>query len=226
MARTRSLKESKVLALTSGGVDSAILVGELAKQFDSVIPFYVRCGFAWEKAELYWLRRYLRKCPGRLAALKVVDLPLRDIYPDHWSFTGKKTPGFDSDDDAVYLPGRNILLLSKAAVYASLEGIEMIASGILKGNPFPDSTPLFFRTLEVAFSEGLRAPLTVITPFTQLSKKEVLERGSDLPLSLTFSCIAPRGFSHCGRCNKCAERIRAFRAAGLSDPSRSKVIST
>lgn len=221
MGRSKEIKGEKVLALTSGGLDSAILVGELAKQFDSVVPFYIRCGFTWEKVELYWLRRFLKKTAGRsIAPLKVVDLPLRDIYPDHWSLTGKKTPGFDSEDSAVYLPGRNIILLSKAAVYAALEGIEMIASGILKGNPFPDSTPLFFRTLEVAFSEGLRAPLTVITPFNQLSKKEVLERGRDLPLSLTFSCIAPKGFSHCWKCNKCAERIRAFRALALPDPTK------
>lgn len=221
MGRTKERRDGRVLALTSGGLDSAILIGELAAQFDSVIPFYVRCGFTWEKAELYWLRRYLKKVPPRsVAPLKVVDLPLRDIYPDHWSLTGKKTPGFDTEDDAVYLPGRNVILLSKAAVYAGLQGVEMIASGILKGNPFPDSTPLFFRTLEVALSEGLRAPLSVITPFSRLSKKEVLERGRALPLSLTFSCIAPKGFSHCGKCNKCAERMRAFRAIGLPDPTR------
>jgi len=223
MEQGKGIRGERVLALTSGGLDSAILIGELAKQFEAVVPFYVRCGFAWEKVELYWLRRFLKKMSmsGRsVAPLKVVDLPLRDIYPDHWSLTGKKTPGFDSEDSAVYLPGRNIILLSKAAVYAALEGIEMIASGILKGNPFPDSTPLFFRTLEVAFSEGLRAPLTVMTPFNQLSKKEVLERGRNLPLSLTFSCIAPKGFSHCGKCNKCAERIRAFRALALPDPTK------
>ncbi|HEY5599987.1 MAG TPA: 7-cyano-7-deazaguanine synthase, partial [Candidatus Manganitrophaceae bacterium] len=47
-----------------------------------------------------------------------------------------------------------------------------------------------------------------------------LERGRGLPLELTFSCIAPKGRLHCGRCNKCAERIRAFRSSGFSDPTR------
>lgn len=211
----------KVLALVSGGIDSAVLAWELSTRFDAVIPFYVRCGFAWEKGELYWLRRYLKEVSdASIEALKVVDLPLGDIYPDHWSLNGKKVPDHDTADEAVYLPGRNILLLSKGAVYAALQGIEMIASGILKGNPFPDSTPSFFRTLEVSFSEGLRAPLTVMTPYTQYSKKEVLARGLHLPLSLTFSCISPRGFSHCGKCNKCAERMRAFQAVRQTDPTR------
>lgn len=213
-------REEKVLALVSGGIDSAVLVSELSAQFTSVIPFYIRNGFAWEKVELHWLRRYLKKIASKtVAPLKIVDLPLRDIYPDHWSLTGKKIPSFESEDAAVYLPGRNIILLSKASVYAALKGIAFIASGILKGNPFPDSTPLFFRTMETSLSEGLRAPLTVITPYAQITKREVLERGRALPLSLTFSCIAPKGMAHCGNCNKCAERMRAFRAAGLSDPT-------
>lgn len=219
-AGMKEKKEEKVLALVSGGIDSAVLVSELSGAFTSVIPFYIRNGFAWEKVELHWLRRYLKKIASRrIAPLKVVDLPLRDVYPDHWSLTGKRIPDFESEDAAVYLPGRNVILLSKAAVYAALQGIEFIASGILKGNPFPDSTPLFFRTMETALSEGLRAPITVITPYVHLSKREVLERGRALPLRLTFSCIAPKGTAHCGKCNKCAERMRAFRAAGLSDPT-------
>ncbi len=219
-------KEEKVLVLVSGGIDSAVLVSELSAQFASVIPFYIRNGFAWEKVELHWLRRYLKKIASKaIAPLRIVDLPLRDVYPDHWSLTGKKTPDFDSEDAAVYLPGRNIILLSKAAVYAALQGVAFIASGILKGNPFPDSTPLFFRTMETALSEGLRAPITVITPYAQRSKREVLERGRALPLSLTFSCIAPKGMAHCGKCNKCAERMRAFRAAGLSDPTTYRSIA-
>ncbi|MBI3805252.1 MAG: 7-cyano-7-deazaguanine synthase [Nitrospirae bacterium] len=224
--KKESGKTGKVLVLVSGGIDSAVLVSELSGQYESVIPFYIRNGFTWEKVELHWLRRYLKKIASKaIAPLKVIDLPLRDVYPSHWSLTGKKIPSFDSEDAAVYLPGRNIILLAKAAVYAALQGVEFIASGILKGNPFPDSTPLFFRTLETALSEGLHSPLTVITPYAQLSKREVLERGRTLPLSLTFSCISPKGLAHCGKCNKCAERMRAFQAAGLSDPTKYRSVS-
>jgi 7-cyano-7-deazaguanine synthase len=213
---------SSVLVLSSGGVESCGLVGELLTQFDRVVPFYVQCGFTWERAELRGLRRYLKKIAcDALAPLGVAGLPLKDTYPhgSHWGLTGHNAPGFDSEDCAVYLPGRNILLLGKAAVYAALQGIETIALGILKGNPFPDSTPFFLRTLEIALSEGLQSPLTIVTPYVQMSKSEVLERGRTLPLSLSFSCIAPKGFLHCGACNKCAERIRAFRSARITDPT-------
>jgi 7-cyano-7-deazaguanine synthase len=43
--------------------------------------------------------------------------------------------------------------------------------------------------------------------------------GRDLPLELTFSCLAPHSGLHCGRCNKCAERQRAFSLIELSDPT-------
>ncbi len=209
------------VVLMSGGIDSAVLVSEFSTQFHRVIPLYIRFGFIWEKVEIYWLHRYLRKLARRsIAPLKIIAMPVGDVYPAHWGMTGKETPGSDTDDDAVYLPGRNILLLSKAAVYASLQGISLIASGILKGNPFPDSTPHFLRTLEIAFSEGLRTPLTILTPYTELTKKDVLGRGRALPLDLTFSCIAPQGRAHCGRCNKCAERMRAFQSVRLPDPTR------
>jgi 7-cyano-7-deazaguanine synthase len=36
---------------------------------------------------------------------------------------------------------------------------------------------------------------------------------------LTFSCMRPVDGKHCGTCNKCAERRRAFASAGLSDPT-------
>jgi len=220
VALKKNKVQTSVLALVSGGIDSAILVWELSNQFHQVIPFYVRSGFAWERTELYWLSRYLKKLAlPSINPLEVMDMPIHDVYPDHWGITGKATPGLHSPDEAVYLPGRNILLFSKAAIFAALHGVEMIASGILKGNPFPDSTPSFLRTLEVAFSEGLQSPITIITPYLQSSKGDILKRGRHLPLSLTFSCLSPNGRLHCGRCNKCAERVRVFRTGRIADPT-------
>ena len=48
-------------------------------------------------------------------------------------------------------------------------------------------------------------------------KVQVVARGKKWPLELTLSCLAPRDMQHCGRCNKCAERRKAFAGAGLPD---------
>ena len=44
--------------LASGGLDSAVLLGTLARRH-VVHPLYVRCGLAWERAEQRLLARFL-----------------------------------------------------------------------------------------------------------------------------------------------------------------------
>jgi 7-cyano-7-deazaguanine synthase len=147
-------------------------------------------------------------------------LPVADLYGDHWSLSGREVPPFDASVDSNYLPGRNLLLLSKVAVLCSLLGIEQVALAPLADNPFPDGTPDFFRAFARAAALGLASPLNIEIPFRQLQKAEVISRGRGLPLELTFSCIRPEGFEHCGRCTKCAERQQGFAAAHVPDPTR------
>ncbi len=60
----------------------------------------------------------------------------------------------------------------------------------------------------------------LVRPLAALDKRQVMQQAAALPLALTFSCLAPAGTLHCGRCNKCAERQQAFAAAGLDDATR------
>ena len=107
-----------VVALVSGGLDSLILVRTLLDGRAVVHPVYVRGGLVWEFAELRWVRRWLRALRDpRLKALRILDVSFRSLYPDHWSLTGRGVPSANSPETAVYLPGRNVLLLSAAAVY-------------------------------------------------------------------------------------------------------------
>ena len=207
--------------LVSGGLDSAVLLAELARRHRNVWPVYIRQGLAWENVELYWLRRYLQHIrslgQSPISNLHVLSLPMNDLYGAHWSTGRGPVPGAKSPDSAVYLPGRNLILSVKAAVFAAVRRIPLLAIGSLEHNPFPDADPAFFRRWGAALSVGLGTRLKVIAPYRRLSKAVVIARGREFPLELTFSCIAPRGRRHCGRCNKCAERRRAFRAAGVED---------
>jgi 7-cyano-7-deazaguanine synthase len=206
--------------LTSGGLDSGVLIAELAKEYTEIQPVYIRCGLFWEQAERYWLQRFLKKLRARHAniqPLKILSMDLRELYGDHWSLTGKNVPDYHSDDFEVYLPGRNIILLAKTAVFCVLRGISTIATAPLSANPFPDGTPQFFRHIQEVLSEGMATQLTLKIPFRHLSKADVIRMGQSLPLELTFSCICPKDRLHCGECAKCAERIKAFREVGMMD---------
>lgn len=214
-------KMASVAVLASGGIESAAMLAELSGRARAVFPVYVRGGHFWEKAELYWLRRLLRSLRrSSLKPLSILDLPIRDCYrSSDWSLTGRRVPASDSPDEEVYLPGRNVLLLAKAGVFCAERGIGRLALGTLASNPFPDASPLFFRRMAGALSTGLGASLRVETPLRRLRKPQVLARFPALPWGLTFSCIDPKGLRHCGRCNKCEERRRAFERAGLPDPT-------
>jgi len=194
---------------------------DLTERYAKVIPLYIRNGLVWEEVELYWLRRFLKAVNRpEIGPLKVLDLPMRDVYGAHWSMTGEAVPDHASGWEDVYLPGRNLILLAKTAVYCGLNNINSIALGPLKTNLFADSSPEFFSGFQQLAQRALNRPLEILTPFSQLSKQKVMERGHRLPLELTFSCLNPRGKMHCGECNKCAERMAAFTDAGLVDETR------
>jgi 7-cyano-7-deazaguanine synthase len=208
-----------VAVLTSGGADSAVLVASQARQGRTVQPIYVRFGLAWELVEEAHLRSFLASLPSRLGVrtLLALDFPITDVYGTHWSVSGTDVPDEKTPDSAVYLPGRNLLLLAKSSVWCALHGVEAIALGTLKGNPFSDTGPDFFGAFGSLVELALGSSLSVMTPFDGLTKAQVLELGRDLELWHTFSCIDPEGDSHCGRCNKCAERRAAFADAGMED---------
>ena len=206
--------------LVSGGLDSAVLLGESLRTRPAVYPLYVRCGLFWEAVELDHLRRFLAAVAApNLRPLHVLDMPVRDLYPVHWSLTGEGAPGADTPDEAVFLPGRNVLLLAKAILWCHLHGVAEIALAPLESNPFPDATPAFFAAFTAAVNSAVAGRVRVIQPYLGLHKVEVLRRGHGLPLGLSFSCIRPRDGRHCGACNKCAERRRAFAEAGAADPT-------
>jgi 7-cyano-7-deazaguanine synthase len=214
------LRNDAVCVLTSGGLDSGVLIAALAREYNLVQPVYVRCGLFWERAERYWLQRFLNKLRAsqrQIQPLKILGMDLREIYGEHWSLTGKDVPDYHSDDFEVYLPGRNIILLAKTAVFCVLQGIPSIATAPLNANPFPDGTPQFYQHMQDVLSEGMATSLSIRVPFRQMSKAEVIRLGKDLPLELTFSCICPKNRQHCGECGKCAERIEAFHIAGVVD---------
>lgn len=221
MNASTSSNSNKLAILVSGGLDSAILLGEAVGEGRTIYPLYVRTGLSWEGVELDYLNRFLAtmRCEN-LRPLQILEQPIRDVYGDHWSITGKGVPDHESPDEAVFLPGRNVLLLAKALLWCHLHGVPSIALAPLQANPFPDATDAFFAEFGAAVNRAVEGSVQILRPYALLDKVEVLHRGQGMPLHETFSCIHPIGGLHCGRCNKCEERRRAFEQAKMNDPTR------
>src|ERR1700722_4873869 len=189
----------QLAVLVSGGVDSAVLVADQARNGWIVHPIYVRFGLSWGPTEGGHLRGFLGALPAELDTRPLVSLglPIADVYGAHWSVSGTNVPDETTSDAAVFLPGRNLLLLSKASVWWVLNGVGAVALGTLKGNPFADSSADFFARFGGMVEQGLEHPLAVLAPLSDMTKAEVLEVGRHLALEHTFSCIAPVEGRHC-----------------------------
>jgi 7-cyano-7-deazaguanine synthase len=212
----------RTAVLCSAGLDSAVLLAHEAQRGHAT-PVYVSVGLAWERSERRRLERLVASpaLRGRTQPVAELDFTMRDVYPaTHWAIQGN-APGYFTPDEDVYLVGRNLVLLTKAAVFCAQRRLDRIVIGPLAGNPFPDATSAFFATLAQAVSLGLDRPIAIDAPFRHLGKADVIRMGAGLgvPFELTLSCMSPVTDRHCGACSKCRERHDAFLDAGIDDPT-------
>ena len=196
-----------------------MLLAKAAAEFSKVQPVYISVGLAWEPAEQEMARRFVTTLPN-VMPLVILSLDMTDVYSrTHWAVRGE-APAYDTPDEDVYLEGRNIILLSKAAVFMARTQSLRLWIGLLANNPFPDSSRTFFDAMERALSLGLAAPIAIEAPFSNMHKDDVIRLGDQLGVRFdaTLSCMQPVDGGHCGRCSKCRERVDAFREAGVADP--------
>jgi 7-cyano-7-deazaguanine synthase len=230
------MAQAETAVLFSSGLDSAVLVADEATRA-RVHPLYVSVGLAWEAAEVAMAERLLATdaYDGRVEPLQRLEFTMQDVYPPtHWAIRGTP-PAYDTPDEDVYLPGRNLVLLAKGGTWCARHGVSRLVLGPLAGNPFPDARPEFLTAMSQALSLGLDWRVVVEAPYRTSHKEQVIARGVELrvPFELTLSCMNPVRaeastggsgspgvpFLHCGACSKCRERREAFAAAGVRDPT-------
>ena len=209
--------------LASGGMDSCVLLAQIAEN-GIAHPIYVETGIPWEWAEKRTLKNFIQALENpNIKPVTTLSLPVKSLYGQaHWTMSGETVPEYDAPDETVYIPGRNIILITLAAIWCSLNNVHRIVIGSLAGNPFPDATPEFFQAIANSNGMGLDHPITVEAPLRNLHKEELLASNNNLPLHLTLTCSNPQLNSgdtiiHCASCNKCRERHEAYIDARIQD---------
>jgi 7-cyano-7-deazaguanine synthase len=168
------------------------------------------------------------ECAGVIAeglgiSHKVIDLsPLREIYVGVTSLVDEDMPMPSTFTDPLIVPFRNGVFLAVAVAYASTIGATKILYGAHGSDePFyPDCRKEFYKAFENAARLGTEHEITIESPFSDNPKSEIIRMGSDLgvPFHLTWSCYL-NGPLHCGRCESCMNRKRAFKEAAIPDPT-------
>lgn len=122
-----------------------------------------------------------------------------------------------------YVPFRNATLLCAAVAWAEVLKANRIYIGAVEedSSGYPDCRELFFAAFEKVIATGSEAgeKIRIITPVIHLNKAEIIKLGNELhaPFELSWSCYQSTDKA-CGVCESCRLRLRAFNAAGITDP--------
>lgn len=196
----------RAVVLLSGGVDSTTVCAWLIDHGWTPFPLFVDYGQRAHAAEWRSARRVSTSL-GAQAPRRLVLGKLGAVLP--YELLGRRVAGARIDE---YVPQRNMLLGTLAAMYAESLGARAIALGVVGTAPdqYRDTTRGFIDKLGRALRQS--AKLRVLAPFADRSKSELLSFGfrRGVDYRLTWSCSA-RSDRHCRRCGSCRERFDGLR---------------
>ena len=128
----------------------------------------------------------------------------------------------DENMKSTVVPFRNGIMLSIAVGLAESRGLKHVMMANHGGDHaiYPDCRPEFVSAFSDAARTGTYPGITLICPFTNMSKGQIAARGQQLGIdySETWSCYKGEVI-HCGKCGTCVERHEALTEAGINDPT-------
>ncbi|TXY30614.1 7-cyano-7-deazaguanine synthase QueC [Vibrio mimicus] len=209
----------KAVVVFSGGQDSTTCLVQALKEFDEVHAITFDYGQR-HKLEIEVAQK-LAKQLG-VAAHKVMDVGLlnelaissltRDDIPVSHDLQANGLPNS-------FVPGRNILFLTLAGIYAYQIGAATVITGVCETDfsGYPDCRNDFVQAMNQALTKGMDMPLTIRTPLMWLNKAETWALAEqlgalDLVRHQTLTCYNGLIGDGCGECPACH-----LRKSGLND---------
>ncbi|MBO4254780.1 7-cyano-7-deazaguanine synthase [Streptomyces griseorubiginosus] len=213
MAECQQIRRSnqKTVIMLSGGIDSTVLLHDVARK-SSIPPVALHfSGFATTR-ETSAARAIAEKIGAEFVHVDVKSF-VRACIPE-------RTRPRKSDGRLVY---GNSVVLSMSIAFAVARDIPRVAVGLNADDAlaFTENRPEFIEQ----FRDGLELSgvnCRLLAPYHSWPKVKVLRRGAELGVDLgsTFSCMTPTRDLHDGTCASCLDRQAAFKAADISDPTQ------
>ena len=211
------MKDSVIVL--SGGMDSVTLLYDRRNEIALAVTFDYGSNHNRREAEL------ARMHCERLG-IEHILIPLEFI---HRYFKSSLLEGADAVPEGHYesdnmkstvVPFRNGIMLAIACGIAESRGLMhvMIANHSGDHAIYPDCRAGFVEAMSAAMSAGTYDGVTVVAPYTNISKTDIARRGAMLGIDYaeTYSCYKG-GAKQCGKCGTCVERKEALRDAGIED---------
>lgn len=229
MTISASSPPARAVVLLSGGLDSATTLAIARSQRFDCYCLSVNYGQR-HSSELAAAARVAQALGAR--EHRVLNLALGDFGGSALTDKSIDVPvdGVQPGIPVTYVPARNTIMLSLALAWAEVLGSRDIFVGVnaVDYSGYPDCRPEFIAAFEtlgnLATKAGVEgAELTIHAPLIDLSKADIIRRGTDLGVDygITISCYQANDVGEaCGVCDSCRLRREGFSAAGLPDPTR------
>lgn len=237
---------SRAIVLFSGGLDSTACLYWALENYDNVILLSFLYGSKEDKPIKICNSKF-----SSLFSLKnqIIDLPFLSKFAakskSSLSVKGSKPPEFSSFKDLnneeiiaqtakqVWVPGRNLLFLSIAASLADSypNPTEIIFGGNKEeAATFPDNTIDFVEKMNDSLRFGCMNKVVIKAPFIRKTKVDIVTylAKTNAQVQFSSSCYNVTDWKegniavHCGVCESCSRRRRAFKNAKIKDVTEYK----
>lgn len=131
---------------------------------------------------------------------------------------------------STFVPGRNIVFITFAAIYAYINKIDNLVIGVsqVDYSGYPDCRKNFIKAIEKAISFGFDKKFTIHTPLINKTKKEIVLLAKKLKIldtmKYTHTCYSGKA-KPCGKCAACKLREKGFFEAKIEDPLKDRKIA-
>lgn len=190
----------KVVVLTSGGIDSALLLELFQNEGHEVFPLHIDYNQLAENKEWNACKDvcdYFSLSPFRMEIHGFGTLP-----------SGLTNSNLDVFEQA-FLPTRNLTFITLGSAYAYSLGADSVAIGLLANPIFPDQTKKFIEKAQESISESLGKSIKILAPFIDLDKRDILGLAKERKIpQVTYYCHSGTDIP-CGKCVSCRERVAA-----------------
>ncbi|MET0786734.1 MAG: 7-cyano-7-deazaguanine synthase QueC [Paenisporosarcina sp.] len=209
------MKKEKAVVVFSGGQDSTTCLFWALTQFEEVYTVTFDYG-----------QRHIEEitCAKEIAdqlnvPFKLLDMSLINQLSSN-ALTRSDieiTDGKDGELPSTFVPGRNHLFLSFAAVYAQSIGARHIITGVCETDfsGYPDCRDVFVKALNVSINLAMDTSLEFHTPLMWLNKAETWKLADELDAldfirTKTLTCYEGVRGDGCGTCPSCVLRAKGL----------------
>ncbi|MBC3376089.1 7-cyano-7-deazaguanine synthase QueC [Pseudomonas sp. SWRI92] len=208
----------KAVIVFSGGQDSTTCLIHALPMYDEIHCITFDYGQR-HRAEIEVARQLCKKFG--VAAHKVLDTSLlNELAVSSLTRDNIPVPNVSNAAHGVpstFVPGRNILFLTLASIYAYQVGAETVITGVCETDfsGYPDCRDQFVRLLNNAIETGMDYKLRIETPLMWLDKAEtwaLADHHQQLEVIRhhTLSCYNGIQGSGCRECDACHLRARGL----------------